>query len=213
MSHRPAAGNPMANATRFRHARLYNTFRCNARCGYCNVWQDPVFAGQPELDADGLRRCIDQLGSLGVTYLDVTGGEPALHRELGVAVRHAAERGMAVEVTTNAIQFTRDMDAVVPHVTTLNVSLDTLSAQRYHAIRGTDTLGRTVALVERLRRERPEAPIKLITVVTGENLADLGDVVAFARTHRVPVYLSPMFRYSGPSALPATRRARRDRCT
>ena len=183
------------NATRFRHARLYITFRCNARCGYCNVWQDPVFAGQPELDADGLRRCIDQLASLGVNYLDITGGEPALHRELGVAVQHAAELGLAVEVTTNAIRFSHDMDAVVPHVRMLNISLDTLSAQRYHAIRGTDTLDRTVALVERLRQEWPDVPVKLITVVTEENLADLDDVVAFAQAHRVPVYLSPMFQY------------------
>ncbi|HET6209538.1 MAG TPA: radical SAM protein [Jatrophihabitans sp.] len=192
----PNAGrNP--NASRFRHARLYITFRCNARCGYCNVWQDPVFAGQPELDADGLRRCIDQLAALGVNYLDVTGGEPALHRELSAAVQHARQLGMAVEVTTNAIRFSHDMDAVVPYVSTLNISLDTLSAQRYHAIRGTDTLDRTVALVERLRREWPEAPVKLITVVTGENLADLDEVVGFAQTHRVPVYLSPMFQYFG----------------
>ena len=193
MSHRHAAGS--RNATRFRHGRLYITFRCNARCGYCNVWQDPVFAGQPELDADGLRRCIDQLHALGVTYLDLTGGEPALHRQLSVAVQHAADLGMAVAVTTNAVRFTPVMDAVVPYVTALNISLDTLSAQRYHAIRGTDTLERTVALVERLRTEQPGAPVKLITVVTQENVADLGDVVGFAQKHRVPVYLSPMFDY------------------
>ena len=193
VSHRLVAGT--GNATRVRHARLYITFRCNARCGYCNVWQDPVFAGQPELDADGLRRCIDQLRSLGVTYLDVTGGEPALHRQLAVAVQHAADLGMTVDVTTNAIRFAPVMDAVVPYVATLNISLDTLSAQRYHAIRGTDTLHRTVALVERLRAERPDVTVKLITVVTRENVADLDEVVAFAQRHRMPVYLSPMFHY------------------
>lgn len=193
MSYRPVAGS--RNATRFRHARLYITFRCNARCGYCNVWQDPVFAGQPELDADGLRRCIDQLHALGVTYLDLTGGEPALHRQLSDAVQHAADLGMAVAVTTNAIRFTPLMDTVVPYLATLNISLDTLSAQRYHAIRGTDTLERTVALVERLRKEQPNAAVTLITVVTQENVADLDDVVGFAQEHRVPVYLSPMFDY------------------
>ena len=102
---------------------------------------------------------------------------------------------MAIEVTTNAIRFTRVMDVVVPYVTTLNISLDTLSAQRYHEIRGTDTLDRTVALVERLRAERPDVAVKLITVVTQENLADLDDVVGFAQKHRVSVYLSPMFDY------------------
>jgi MoaA/NifB/PqqE/SkfB family radical SAM enzyme len=193
VSYHLVAGN--GNITRFRHARLYITFRCNARCGYCNVWQDPVFVGQPELDADGLRRCIDQLRSLGVTYLDVTGGEPALHRQLAVAVQHAADLGMTVDVTTNAIRFTPVMDAVIAYVATLNISLDTLSAQRYHAIRGTDTLHRTVALVERLRGAWPDVAVKLITVVTRENVADLDEVVAFAQKHRMPVYLSPMFHY------------------
>jgi hypothetical protein len=47
---------------------LYLTFRCNSRCGYCNVWQDPVFDGHQELTADGLRRCLDELAELGVTY-------------------------------------------------------------------------------------------------------------------------------------------------
>ena len=46
-----------------------------------------------------------------------------------------------------------------------------------------------------MRTEQPGAPVKLITVVTQENVADLGDVVGFAQKHRVPVYLSPMFDY------------------
>lgn len=190
--------------TRFRHARLYITFRCNARCGYCNVWQDPVFAGHPELGADGLRRCIDQLRSLGVSTLDITGGEPSLHRELEVAVQHAAGLGMAVEVTTNALRFAPSMDGVVPYLASLNISLDTLSAQRFHAIRGTDTLNRTVALVARVRREQPGAPVKLISVVTEQNVNDLDGVIDFAGRHRVSVYLSPMFRYFG------TQRSSRD---
>lgn len=79
-------------------------------------------------------------------------------------------------------------------MTTLNVSLNVVSAQRYHAMRGVDALPRTIALIKRLRAERPEVPVKLITVVTGENMADPDGVVGSAQTHRVPVYLSPMFR-------------------
>jgi MoaA/NifB/PqqE/SkfB family radical SAM enzyme len=179
--------------TRFRLARLYITFRCNARCGYCNVWQDPVFFGHDELDPDGLRRCLDQVRELGVTHVDFTGGEPALHRHLSVAVAHAKQIGLGVELTTNAIRFAPRCDELVPHVDALNISLDTLSAERYHAIRGTDTLDRTVSLVERLRDERGK--LKLITVLTRESLPGLDDVIAFAEQNRVPVYLSPMFEY------------------
>ncbi|MFF8907971.1 radical SAM protein [Streptomyces olivaceoviridis] len=185
----------MATApTRFRHARMYLTFRCNSRCGYCNVWQDPVFDGHQELTSDGLRRCLDELAELGVTYLDITGGEPSLHRELVTAVRHARDLGMTVELTTNAIRFARRAAEVVPLVDTLNISLDTLSAERYHRIRGTDTLDRTLALVEGLRADGADN-LKLICVVTDQNVAELDGLVAYAQRHRVPVYLAPVFSY------------------
>ncbi|WP_225828542.1 radical SAM protein [Streptomyces naphthomycinicus] len=185
----------MATAlTRFRHARMYLTFRCNSRCGYCNVWQDPVFDGHQELTSDGLRRCLDELAELGVTYLDITGGEPSLHRELVTAVRHARDLGMTVELTTNAIRFAPLAAEIVPLVDTLNISLDTLSAERYHRIRGTDTLDRTLALVEGLRAGGA-ANLKLICVVTEQNAAELDGVLAYSRQHRVPVYLAPMFSY------------------
>ncbi|WP_225834520.1 radical SAM protein [Streptomyces sp. NK08204] len=185
----------MATApTRFRHARLYLTFRCNSRCGYCNVWQDPVFDGHRELTADGLRRCLEELAELGVTYLDITGGEPSLHRELVTAVRHARDLGMTVELTTNAIRFAPQAAEIVPLVDTLNISLDTLSAERYHRIRGTDTLDRTLTLVEKLRADGADN-LKLICVVTDQNAAELQDVVAYAQQHEVDIYLAPMFDY------------------
>ncbi|GAB2919760.1 radical SAM protein [Streptomyces mayteni] len=180
--------------TRFRHARLYVTFRCNARCGYCNVWQDPVFDGHRELTADGLRRCLDELAELGVGYLDITGGEPSLHRELTVAVRHAHQLGMTVDLTTNAIRFPPQAREIVPLLGTMNVSLDTLDAERYHGIRGTDTLDRTLELVRELGAAGA-GNLKLICVVSGQNADELPRIVDYAQRARVPVYLSPMFSY------------------
>ncbi|WP_143261459.1 radical SAM protein [Allokutzneria sp. NRRL B-24872] len=185
----------MATApTRFRHGRLYITFRCNARCGYCNVWQDPVFDGHQELTADGLRRCLDEMAALGVSYVDITGGEPALHKEMIAAVAHAHALGMAVDVTTNAIRFPQQAREIVSLVSTMNVSVDTLNAQRYHDIRGTDTLDRTIELVGALREDGARN-VKLICVVSGQNVDELDEVVAFAQEQRVSVYLSPMFSY------------------
>jgi MoaA/NifB/PqqE/SkfB family radical SAM enzyme len=175
-------------------ARFYITFRCNSRCGYCNVWQDPVFFGKRELSPDELRRSLDQVRELGVTTVDFTGGEPALHRHLSVAVRHAKALGLHVELTTNAIRFANQSLDLVPHVDTLNISLDTLSAAKYHAIRGVDTLDRTVALVEALARPARDK-LKIISVVSGQTLPELPTIVAFAQAHEVPVYLSPMFTY------------------
>jgi MoaA/NifB/PqqE/SkfB family radical SAM enzyme len=179
---------------RFHHARFYITFRCNARCGYCNVWQDQKFAGYHELPVERIRKSLDELHGLGVRYVDFTGGEPVLNRNLGDAVRHAKSLGMAVEVTTNAMRFAGQIDDIVPFVDTMNISLDTLDPARYQAIRGVGTLHRTIDLV-RVLRERSFENLKLITVVTRRNLDELDRLVAFAQEQRVVLYPSPMFEY------------------
>ena len=126
---------PEPRATDFRHGRLYLTFRCNSRCGYCNVWQDPIFSGQAEMSTRQVQESLEQMHTLGIHYVDFTGGEPSLHNSLVAGVRHAASLGMATEVTTNAIRPIRHLDKMVDSLSVMNVSLDTLSAKRYHAIR------------------------------------------------------------------------------
>lgn len=52
---------PEPRATDFRHGRLYLTFRCNSRCGYCNVWQDPIFSGQAEMSTRQVQESLEQM--------------------------------------------------------------------------------------------------------------------------------------------------------
>ncbi|GAA4035130.1 hypothetical protein GCM10022247_70730 [Allokutzneria multivorans] len=58
----------------------------------------PVFDGHQELTA------------LGVSYVDVTGGEPALHKEMVAAVEHARWLGTVVVVSGQTVD---ELDEVV----------------------------------------------------------------------------------------------------
>jgi MoaA/NifB/PqqE/SkfB family radical SAM enzyme len=54
----------------------YLTYRCNAACSFCDIWEKPspyVTLEQVEANLQALRR-------LGVQVVDFTGGEPLLHR-------------------------------------------------------------------------------------------------------------------------------------
>ncbi|MFG2501128.1 radical SAM protein [Streptomyces sp. NPDC048441] len=119
-----------------RSARFYITSRRNSLCGYCNVWQDDKFKGYEELTPDPAREILDQLHEIGVRYVDFTGGEPVLHPHIDEIVQYAKSLGMAVEITSNGIRFAKRIDAIVPYVDTMNVSLDTLKPDRYRAERG-----------------------------------------------------------------------------
>ncbi|MFF4579755.1 radical SAM protein [Streptomyces sp. NPDC001389] len=175
-------------------ARFYITFRCNSLCGYCNVWQDDKFKGYEELTLERACRILDELYGLGVRYVDFTGGEPVLHPHIDGIVQYAKSLGMTVEITSNGIRFARHIDAIVPYVDTMNVSLDTLSPERYRQIRGVPTLDRALDVIRRIAATG-SGNLKLICVVTRENVDEIPELLRFAHENRITIYFSGMFEY------------------
>ncbi|MET7988800.1 radical SAM protein [Streptomyces sp. NPDC005281] len=175
-------------------ARFYITFRCNSLCGYCNVWQDDKFKGYEELTLERGRQILDELYELGVRYVDFTGGEPVLHPHIDGIVQYAKSLGMTVEITSNGIRFAKHIEAIVPYVDTMNVSLDTLKPDRYQKIRGVPTLDRALDVIQRVVAAGSDN-LKLICVVTRENVDEMADLLRFAQENRITVYFSGMFEY------------------
>ncbi|WP_328875742.1 radical SAM protein [Streptomyces sp. NBC_00287] len=175
-------------------ARFYITFRCNSLCGYCNVWQDDKFKGYEELTLERARQILDELYELGVRYVDFTGGEPVLHPHIDGIVQYAKSLGMTVEITSNGIRFAKHIDAIVPYVDTMNVSLDTLRADRYRQIRGVPTLDRALDVIQRVIATG-SGNLKLICVVTRENVDEVPELLRFAHENRITIYFSGMFEY------------------
>lgn len=193
MTARPAPATA-ASPGSLQSARFYITFRCNSLCGYCNVWQDDKFKGYHELSLEQAREVLDQLHGLGVRYVDFTGGEPVLHPHIDGIVQYAKSLGMAVEITSNGIRFAKHIDAIVPYVDTMNVSLDTLKPDRYREIRGVPTLDRALEVIRRIGATG-SGNLKLICVVTRENVDEVADLLRFAQDNRVAMYFSTMFEY------------------
>ncbi|MCU0353574.1 MAG: radical SAM protein, partial [Cytophagales bacterium] len=54
----------------------YLTYRCNATCGFCDIWERPSPYATPE----NVLKNLTDLKRLGVKVIDFTGGEPLLHR-------------------------------------------------------------------------------------------------------------------------------------
>ncbi|WP_327687137.1 radical SAM protein [Streptomyces sp. NBC_00467] len=175
-------------------ARFYITFRCNSLCGYCNVWQDDKFKGYEELTLERARQILDEMYALGVRYVDFTGGEPVLHPHIDGIVQYAKSLGMTVEITSNGIRFAKHIDAIVPYVDTMNVSLDTLRPDRYREIRGVPTLDRALDVIRRIAATG-SGNLKLICVVTRENRDEVEDLLRFAHENRITIYFSGMFEY------------------
>ncbi len=183
-------------------ANYYLTYRCNARCGFCDIWQRP----SPYADPDTVRRNLDDLRRLGVRVIDFTGGEPLLHRHLPQYLRWAKERGFITTVTTNTLLYPKRARELKGLVDMLHFSLDSADEATHNASRGVECYAFFVRSLEVALRlgERPD----ILFTVTAWNIHEIEAVYErFAVPHNLVLILNPVFSYHdireelGPEAL------------
>ena len=127
----------------FPYLRLSLTEACNFRCSYC--LPDGYHAdGRPRfLAVDEIARLVRAFATLGMHKIRLTGGEPSLRRDLTRIIATVARvPGIRkVAITTNGTRLPRYLpDWHQAGLTALNVSVDSLQRERFHAITGHDRL-------------------------------------------------------------------------
>ena len=127
-------------ARKISYLRVSVTDRCDFRCVYC-MSEDMTFLPKAEiLSLEELDRLCSAFVRLGVRKLRLTGGEPLVRRNIMTLVRSLGRHvaGGALEeltLTTNGSQLAKHADELVAAgVRRINVSLDTLDAEKFARI-------------------------------------------------------------------------------
>ena len=134
------------------YMRLSVTELCNLRCRYCmpaeGICKKPH---ELMLTEDEMIQAVEVAAELGVTKLRITGGEPLVKKNIVSICRRAAQvegiRDLAI--TTNGVllpELGKDLKAA--GVKRLNISLDTLDADKYAYITRIGTLEQAMAGIE-----------------------------------------------------------------
>lgn len=167
--------------------RISLTDRCSLRCTYCMPAEGvPWLAAPTMLTTDELVRIAMVAVEHGVTAIRLTGGEPLLRPDVVDVVRRmAALTGPAgspeVSLTTNALRLPRLAgplrDAGLARI---NISIDTLDPERFHALTRRDKLADTLAGIA-AAKAAGFRPIKLNAVaIRGVNDDELVNLVRYA---------------------------------
>jgi cyclic pyranopterin phosphate synthase len=148
--------------------RVSVTDRCNLRCTYC-MPEEPVWFPHGEiLSYEEILRLVRIGVRCGVRKLRLTGGEPLLRRDLSQLVRMLVDEPGVEELslTTNGLLLGRQASGLVQAgLGRVNVSLDTLSPQRYRTLTGKDALERVLEGLETAVTAGLK-PVKVNTVLT-----------------------------------------------
>jgi cyclic pyranopterin phosphate synthase len=149
--------------------RVSLTDRCNLRCSYCMPADGLPWLPNAEVltDAEVLRLITIAVTRLGVTEIRFTGGEPLLRPGLAgiVAGSAALLPRPRLSLTTNGIGLDKTATALqAAGLDRVNVSLDTLDAERFATIAKRRRLGDVLTGL-RAAAEVGLTPVKLNTVL------------------------------------------------
>ena len=126
------------------YLRLSVTELCNLRCRYCMPADGVCKKDHSEmLTEDEMIRAVEAAASLGIRKLRLTGGEPLVKKNIvSICERCARVEGISeICLTTNGTllpKMAKDLKAA--GVSRLNISLDTLNAEKYSYITRRGTL-------------------------------------------------------------------------
>jgi MoaA/NifB/PqqE/SkfB family radical SAM enzyme len=169
-------------------ANYYLTYRCNARCHFCDIWAlDP----KKEADFETIRANLVDLRRLGVKYIDFTGGEPLLRADVQEIYTEAKRQGFVTSMTTNTILYPKRGKEMQGLVDFLNFSLDGPDAEAHNQSRGVqifDTLVESVGIAHSLG----EYPV-LNHTVTAQNFNRIPEVAELGLRLNARVWLNPAF--------------------
>ena len=169
------------------YLRISVTDRCDMRCTYCMPQGFHDFEEPKDwLNFDEIERVVAAFARLGTSKIRITGGEPLLRRDLaGLSARLARTAGISdLSLSTNATQLAQHAHALkAAGITRLNVSLDSLCAERIHNITRRDALQ---SILEGLLVARAAGfqPIKInMVVMAGVNEDEVVDMATFCLRH------------------------------
>jgi len=169
----------------------YVTYRCNARCGFCDIWEKPSPYANLKLVAENLR----SLKQLGVKVIDFTGGEPLLHQQIDQLCQMAKEMGLITTLTTNCLLYPKLAHRLQGKVDMLHFSLDSSDPEQHNRSRGVDCFGHVMQSID-LAQTLGEKPDILFTVFEN-NVDQIPEVYQnIVLPNKLVMILNPVFQYA-----------------
>jgi GTP 3',8-cyclase len=170
--------------------RISVTDRCNFRCQYCMPAEGlPWLQRDALLSYEEITRLVALLGTMGVHDVRLTGGEPLVRRELWhlIEMLSGLEDVHDLSLTTNGYLLARQVSKLADAgLRRINVSLDSLSADRFFQLTRRDSLAQVLEGLEAAQRHPELRPIKINVVALRDFTED--EVLRFAEFARTNPY-------------------------
>ncbi len=164
------------------YLRISLTERCNLRCFYCMPEEGVQLRDKAEFmtaeETIGIARAFVERG---VKKIRLTGGEPLIKKNAEMIIRELGKMPIELTLTTNAVAVDRYIDVLKEvGVKSLNVSMDSLKAERFNAISRRSYFDQIMKNIHLLKEEQFEVKINVV-LIRGVNDDEIIDFIEWSR--------------------------------
>lgn len=172
------------------YLRLAVTDRCNLRCFYCMPEEGIHYLPKKELlSFEEIERLVRLMATMGISKIRLTGGEPFVRTDLMHLIRTMVEiPGIQdIHITTNGVLIAPYVEELKSlGIASVNLSLDTLDAERFRLITRRDEFTKVRHAFDELIKH--DIPVKINCVVMEEkNVEDIIPLVELTKQYPVSV--------------------------
>lgn len=180
------------------YLRISLTERCNLRCFYCmpeegvQLREKSVFMSSEEVIAIA-KNFVD----LGITKIRLTGGEPLVKKDVGNIIEALGQLPIELAITTNAVNVDQYIDVLKKAgVKSINVSLDSLIAERFNAISRRSYFDRIMSNIELLLAHDFDVKINVV-VIKGTNDDEIIDFIQWTKNTAINIRFIEFMPFDG----------------
>jgi MoaA/NifB/PqqE/SkfB family radical SAM enzyme len=134
-----------------------------------------------ELTTEQAKYAIDQLNSIGISVLHITGGEPMLRKDLEQIARYAKINGMYLSSDTNGTLMTKERAKSLSCFDRIGISVDGIG-EMHELIRGEKTFEKVVSAIKLLKNYSCSR-VGVVFTINKLNYEHIEKVFEFAKIH------------------------------
>jgi len=156
------------------------TTHCNLSCNYCYANAGPH--SKEYMNLAQIRHIFDELESLEIPILWITGGEPLLHPEIEEILKEAQNRGFYVIVATNGTPLYKNeklLNIVKKYVDEIQIDLDGAKKETHEFYRGPNTFEKVIAVIKDLTKDKDRHRTMVVvgTTIGKRNLNEIPEII------------------------------------
>lgn len=164
------------------YLRISLTPHCNLRCFYCMPNEDyDAPPAKALMQTDEIDTIAQKFIKLGVKKIRLTGGEPFVRNDAGTVIEKLGAYDVNLAITTNGVRINEFLPSLQKAgIQSLNVSLDTLDANKFAMITRRDVFNKVWTNIELLLHCKMHVKLNVV-VMKGINDSEINDFIALTK--------------------------------